>query len=70
MSLTKRQAELLNILRRRLAESEVSPNYDELAAELGTVRSNVYSLMCALKERGYVDWMPRKARSLRLVEKR
>ena len=70
MSLTKRQSDVLGVIRRRLAQSEVGPNYEEIAAELGIVKSGVARLMVGLKERGYVDWIPRKARSIRLLEKR
>lgn len=69
MSLTQRQADMLDIIRRRLEHSEVGPNYDEIAAEMGIVKSGVHRMAVALKERGYITFMPGRARSIRLLNR-
>jgi repressor LexA len=70
MSLTARQSQMLDLLRKKLAHSEVGPSFDELAEELEMAKSNVHRIAHALKERGYIEFLPRRARSIRIVEKR
>lgn len=52
----------------RLSAGGSSPTLDELGAEMGGMaKSNVQRLLTRLKERRYVDWIPRKARSISIV---
>lgn len=51
----------------RLTRDSMPPSYDELALALGASKGGVARLLNALRERGYVDWMPEHARSLTLV---
>ena len=51
----------------RLTRDSMPPTYDELARPLGVSKGGVARPLSALRERGYVDWMPEHARSLMLV---
>jgi SOS-response transcriptional repressor LexA len=67
MGLTPQQGRCLDAIRRH-AEAEHSPSVRELMVEMG-VRSSgrVQEVLCALRERGYIEWTPSKARSIRLT---
>lgn len=52
----------------RLTRDEVPPSYDEIARALGGLsKGGVNRLLTQMRERGYVDWLPGHARSLRVV---
>jgi SOS-response transcriptional repressor LexA len=68
MGLTKKQKAGYDAIVAYFAEHGRSPSYNELAAMLGyATKSRIHFLLCSLKERGYVDWLPYKGRSLRLL---
>lgn len=65
--LTPQMKACLNAVERLSADGS-SPTLDELSAEMGgTAKSNVQRLLTRLKERRYVDWIPRRARSISVV---
>lgn len=68
MGLTARQAECLDFIRRSTAAGSSAPSFDEIAHELGVVKSNVHRLVHALIERGYVRQLPGRRRSVSLIE--
>lgn len=71
MSLTRRQSEVLAFIRKRLKEDEVGPNYEEISKAMGmSSKSGVHRIVYALKERGFIDFIPKRARSIRVLEKR
>ena len=67
MGLTRRQADCLAAIKAHIAERGSSPSYHEIAATLG-VRSlsTVTRLLCALKQRGHINFIPTAARSITL----
>lgn len=68
-SLTPRQFEFLQYLRKRLAEREVGPSYDEMAQEAGvSSKSGVHALLVQLEVRGYVKRYPNARRRIALIE--
>lgn len=65
--LTVRQRDLLNFIRKYIAEHGVTPSFDEMKQALGLAsKSGVHRLVTALVERGYVDTMPNRARAITL----
>lgn len=69
--LTERQSEVLAFIRRFIGERGFSPSYQEIAEGVGLVsKSNAYTLVGALVERGYVS-RPRggRARTLAIIER-
>lgn len=67
MSITPRQAEVLEAIRRR-TRGGVPPSYAELKAELN-IRSSghLHNLLSGLKDRGLVTWEPARERTLRIL---
>jgi len=66
---TKRQKRLLESLRKLTAESGgIAPSFEELAAELGVTHAAVRTMARNLAERGHVRWMPKKQRTLQIIE--
>ena len=64
--LTKKQQELLKFLRKH--EGEVSPSFDEMREALGLAsKSGIHRLVVGLEERGYVNRIPNRKRTIRLV---
>lgn len=67
--LTVRQADLLSYLRHE-EKAGRSPSYLEMQAALQlSSRSNVNRLVVSLCERGYIERIPHKPRSLRVLQK-
>lgn len=67
--LTARQSLLLNFIRKFTAKKGYPPTVREMAYYMGVGSPN--GLMChlkALKKKGYVEWEPKTARSVRLTE--
>jgi len=62
--LTSRQAELLAYLRVR----DPSPSFDEIARALGWAKSSVHRRIVQLEARGFIEWLPNTARSIRVLE--
>ena len=68
MSLTRRQQEILDLLRGRAASEEYPPTYSKLCAALGLrSRGSVHRQVQALVDAGYVAPMRGKHRGIRLV---
>lgn len=70
LGLTPRQAEVLAFIRRYIAEHNgASPTRREICAGLGMKSSSdVHQLLQRLKERGHIDWAPRQARAITILE--
>lgn len=67
MGLTPMQARTLAAVK-RLTLDGVPPSYDEIRPDLGLQsNSGVLRLLRGLKERGVVDFIPHRARTVRLV---
>ena len=69
MGLTPTLARTLAAIEAMTKELGCAPSFDELAARLG-IRSKgaVYRHIKALRERGHVDFMPQKSRSLVVLD--
>lgn len=68
--LTRKQAELLEWLRRHCDSHQHSPSFREMAAATGVASiSNIHRMVNTLVERGYVEYEPDRARTIRLVER-
>ena len=52
-----------------LTVNGIAPSFDELTAELGISKSNLHRLLCRLRDRGLVTWIPYHHRSLAIVER-
>lgn len=67
--LTRKQAALLDWLRAYCDKHQSSPSFDEMAVGIGErSKSGVHRLVEALVERGHVEYIPNRARTIRLVE--
>ena len=67
--LTRKQNELLTYIRDRLAESGVSPSFEEMKDALALKsKSGVHRLISALEERGFIRRLPNRARALQIVK--
>lgn len=44
------------------------PTQDEIAVELGICQRRVWVVLHRLKERGVVDWIPRRPRTIHVVK--
>lgn len=67
--LTRKQQELLIFIHDHLADSGVSPSFEEMkdALELKS-KSGVHRLISALEERGFIRRLPNRARALEVVK--
>ena len=67
--LTRKQHELLCYIHDRLAETGVSPSFEEMkeALELKS-KSGVHRLISALEERGFIRRLPNRARALEVIK--
>ncbi|TNE65892.1 MAG: transcriptional repressor LexA [Alphaproteobacteria bacterium] len=66
--LTAKQHQLLLFIRDRLADTGVSPSFDEMKDALGLKsKSGVHRLINALEERGFIRRMANRARALEVV---
>ena len=66
--LTKKQHELICFIEDRLAETGVSPSFEEMKDALGLKsKSGVHRLISALEERGFLRRLPNRARALEVV---
>lgn len=67
LPLTARQ----EVLWRYIQSCEYSPSLDEMAKAIGAkAKSNISRLLVALKERGYVDYLPNRSRSVVALDPR
>ena len=66
--LTRKQHELICFIQDRLAESGVSPSFEEMKEALDLKsKSGVHRLISALEERGYLRRLPNRARALEVL---
>jgi len=66
---TRRQRRLLDALRKLTAQNDgIAPSFEELAQELGVTHAAVRTMARNLAERGHVRWMPKKQRTLQVIE--
>ena len=67
--LTKKQHELICFISDRLAETGVSPSFEEMKDALDLKsKSGVHRLISALEERGFLRRLPNRARALEVVK--
>ncbi len=66
--LTRKQHELLVFINRRIAETGVSPSFDEMKDALDLKsKSGVHRLVSGLEERGFIRRLAHKARALEVM---
>src|SRR3954471_3836993 len=66
--LTRKQSELLTYIHGRLAESGISPSFEEMKDALALKsKSGVHRLISALEERGFIRRLANRARALEIV---
>ena len=66
--LTRKQKELLLLIRDRLASDGVPPSFDEMKEALGLKsKSGIHRLISALQERGFIKRLPHRARALEIL---
>ncbi len=66
--LTRKQYELLVFINQRLAESGISPSFDEMKDALGLrSKSGIHRLITGLEERGFIRRLPHRARALEVL---
>jgi repressor LexA len=66
--LTRKQKELLLLIRDRLAAEGVPPSFDEMKDALGLrSKSGIHRLITGLEERGFIKRLPHRARALEIV---
>ncbi|MGH6781216.1 MAG: transcriptional repressor LexA [Sphingomonadaceae bacterium] len=66
--LTRKQHELLCFIHDRLAETGVSPSFEEMKEALDLKsKSGVHRLISALEERGFIRRLPNRARALEVL---
>jgi len=67
--LTRKQHELLLYINEKLAESGVSPSFEEMKEALDLKsKSGVHRLISALEERGFIRRLPNRARALEVLK--
>lgn len=67
--LTKKQHELICFIADRLADTGVSPSFEEMKDALDLKsKSGVHRLISALEERGFLRRLPNRARALEVVK--
>jgi repressor LexA len=66
--LTRKQRELLQFIQERLADTGISPSFDEMKEALGLKsKSGVHRLITGLEERGFIRRLPHRARALEIM---
>ena len=67
--MTKKQSDCFSFIKHYLSVNGIPPSVDEMRAGLGLKsKSGVHRLLNGLRERGLVDWLPNRARSIYLVD--
>lgn len=69
--MTPRQKEVLDFIKDYWAKNGYAPTYEAICLGLG-IRSkgNVHEIIHALQERGFITFIPRRARSIRVVKEK
>jgi repressor LexA len=66
--LTRKQKELLVLIRDRMAADGVPPSFDEMKEALGLKsKSGIHRLITGLEERGFIKRLPHRARALEIL---
>lgn len=66
--LTRKQHELICFIEDRLADTGISPSFEEMKEALGLKsKSGVHRLISALEERGFLRRLPNRARALEIT---
>jgi len=66
--LTRKQKELLLLIRDRLEADGVPPSFDEMKVALGLKsKSGIHRLITGLEERGFIKRLPHRARALEII---
>ncbi|MEM7771813.1 MAG: transcriptional repressor LexA [Cyanobacteria bacterium P01_E01_bin.6] len=69
--LTPRQQQLFEWIEQYIAEKRISPSIREQAEGMGYKSpSPVQSLLNQLKDKGWITWIPRKSRSIRILKQK
>ncbi|WP_299192720.1 transcriptional repressor LexA [uncultured Erythrobacter sp.] len=67
--LTAKQNELLRFIQKRLAETGISPSFEEMKEALDLKsKSGVHRLISALEERGFIRRLANRARALEVIK--
>ncbi len=67
--LTAKQHELIRFIQERLAETGISPSFEEMKEALDLKsKSGVHRLISALEERGFIRRLPNRARALEVIK--
>lgn len=67
--MTEKQKQLLDFIKARLAETGISPSYQEMADAVGvTSKNGIFRLVHALAHAGHIAMLPRRARSISLPD--
>ncbi len=67
--LTRKQKEILLLIRDRLASDGVPPSFDEMKEALGLrSKSGIHRLISGLEERGFIRRLPHRARALEIIK--
>ena len=67
--LTRKQKELLLLIRDRVAADSVPPSFDEMKEALGLrSKSGIHRLITGLEERGFIRRLPHRARALEILK--
>lgn len=68
IGLTRKQSELLQYIQMYMAETRVSPSFEEMKDALDLKsKSSVHQLISALEERGFIRRIPNRARALEVI---
>jgi repressor LexA len=68
--MTKIQRQVYDFIKDFWAEHGFSPSYSEIAAHLGgTSKSNIHRLVCALSDRGFIEYRYGRARSITITNR-
>src|SRR5580698_3848788 len=66
--LTRKQKELLLLIRDRMASEGVPPSFDAMKDALGLrSKSGIHRLITGLEERGFIKRLPHRARALEIT---
>lgn len=67
--LTRKQKDLLVLVKSRLEKDGVPPSFDEMKEALGLrSKSGIHRLITGLEERGFIKRLPHRARALEIVK--
>jgi len=71
VGLTQVQAKVLRVIKDLIAKRGFSPSYTEICAAAGmSSRSSINRVVCALHERGFINFHPGRARSISIIQQR